>query len=203
MREVDERGCGGAAQSGVIQVVSLQVGGTRPLQRQAACGGGGDDGRLELGGILGRHHGAGLAARRHGQPNERGRPLVSPERLAVLREPPLDGGAVERDPELIVRGGPVLLHIAARVGDQRRERRIFIGGAASGDFHQNHLHRLLEGRRLGRLRSVGNRSRGLVKFGAGQRTACVGPAQARGAQAQKHSKMQISDANVAVTLCHV
>jgi hypothetical protein len=61
------------------------------------------------------------------KPDEGRGPLAAPQGLAVLRQPAFDGGAIEGDPQLSIRRGAILLHIAPRVADQRRQRGVLFG----------------------------------------------------------------------------
>ena len=143
-----------------------------------------------------------LRAGLHDQPNDGRGPFMAPEGLAILREPAFDGGAVKCHPEWLSGRSPVLLHVVARVADQRRQRRILIGRAPPGDSYQHDLHRRLRRSPSGPYRNARGRDRRLIELGAGQRTACIGQAQAATPKHKNYSKTQISSANVAVVLCH-
>ena len=201
VRKIREGAGCGAHERRVVEMISRKIRRARPEHRRAALERGGVDGRLELGGVLRGDDRSGLGCRLHRQPHVGRGPFAAPDGLIVLREPAVDGGAVEGHPELIVGGGAVLLHVAARVGDERGERRILLRGPPAGDPHEHDLEGGLERGRLRGLGSVGNGHGRLIELGTRERQAHVG-AQDQKSQAQKYRRTQIPPNNALEISCH-
>ncbi len=127
---------------------------------------------------------------------------MAPKGLAILREPTLYGRPVEGHPHLTVRGTAILLHVAARIADKRRERRVILGRTAAGDANQDDLHGGLEGLGLRRLGAVGQGRSRLIELGASQRKTGMGDAQGSHTQAQNRCRTQISQTKDAEILWH-
>jgi hypothetical protein len=167
--DIREGGRPGTVHAGIVQTISLHVGGARPEQRHAAQHSRRIDCHFQFGRIVGGDDNAGLGTRLGSQPNEGRRSFMAPKRLAILCKPTFDGRTVEGYPHLTVLGAAILLHVAARVVDQRRQRRVILGRATTSDANQHGLHCGLEGRGLRRLRAVGHGRRRLIQFRTGQR----------------------------------
>ena len=196
---------GGGARGGngrIVEMVTLQIRGSRPDNRRPALVGGRIDRGLHVRGVLGRDDRPPRRAPRHREPDEGRGPLPAPQRLVVLRQPTIDGGRVEGHPQLPILGVPILLNVAARIAEQRREGGVFLGRPASRHPHQHDAQRGLEGGRLGGFGPIGHRNLRLIELRPGQRGARLRRTKAGEAQAQKRQKMQISGPNAGVVSCH-
>ena len=97
--------------------------------------------------------------------------------------------------------GAVLLHVAARVADERGKRRILLRGPPAGDTDQHDLERRLERSRQRGLGSVGDGHGRLIELGTRERQARVG-AQRQKSHPQKYRGTQIPGENAAQISCH-
>ncbi len=95
-------------------------------------------------------HGDGIRTRRRLQDDhERNRPLARPRGKSCGRHGAFDRTGIERDLDASATGDRAEdLDVAARVGEQRRERRILVRIAAAGDADQRDTHGLLKRRSL-------------------------------------------------------
>jgi hypothetical protein len=117
---------------------------------------------------------------------------MTPQRLAVLRQPAFNGKPVEGEPQLVARGAAALLDVAARIVDERRQRRVVRRRDAACDAHQHDSQRALEGRGLRRFAAFGDRNGRLIQFRAGQRRSAVRATKPGQSQAKNRRRTQIS-----------
>ncbi len=94
---------------------------------------------------------------------------MTPQGLAILGQPALDGRTIEGHPQLVVGGAAALLNVAARIADQRRQCGILISGTTPGDPHQHGLHGGLKGRAVAAVAAAGNAGGRLIQFARASR----------------------------------
>ncbi len=153
------------ARPGLLQGAGQVVSGAGPHERNAAP----DGGTLDALSLVARDRQASPAAPIHREPDQRRWPVRSPEWQACGIDRVLDGRAVEAHGELAGRRAAETQHIAAGLGDQRRQTLQVRGIAAARGADQDVAHRLAKCRLLGGLALAGDRHGHRVHVAKGRR----------------------------------
>lgn len=103
---------------------------------------------------------------------------------------------------MIVRGGAVLLHVAARIAEQWRKGGIFARGPVAGSAHQHDPQRCLKGAILGYLGTIRHRHRGLEDLDVNHAEGRSNAAGSSDGQAKKRGNEPMSGAISGNILCH-